>query len=122
MYNCANRVDGQSGEWYNRAMDPSVSPRVREFQIKLKALLPELQARYGVRSLGVFGSFVRGEEKPTSDLDILVEFDDRPMGLYKFIELENYLTDSLGVHVDLVEKKGLKPAIGQRILAEVITL
>ncbi len=103
-------------------MDATISPRVQEFQVRLKDLLPELQARYGVRTLGVFGSYVRGEEKPTSDLDVLVEFDDRPMGLFKFVELENYLSDTLGVRVDLVEKKGLKPRIGQRILAEVVAI
>ncbi len=86
----------------------------------LQMHLPELQRSYGVRSLGIFGSFVRGEQQPASDLDILVEFDDRPLSLFRFIELENQLSDWLGVRVDLIEKSTLKPAIGRHILAEVV--
>lgn len=86
----------------------------------LQAQLPELRQAYGVRTLGLFGSFVRGEEHATSDLDILVEFDDRPLSLFQFIELEQRLSDLLGRRVDLVEKATLKPAIGRHILAEVV--
>lgn len=95
-------------------------PQAKDFIRALQAHLPELQRDYGVRALWVFGSYVRGEETPTSDLDVLVEFDDRPLSLFKFIELEYHLSDLLGVRVDLVEKRGLKPAIGQHILAEVV--
>ncbi len=86
----------------------------------LQAHLSELQRTYGVRTLGLFGSFVRGEERSASDLDVLVEFDDRPLSLFQFIELEHHLSDLLGVRVDLVEKAALKPAIGRHILAEVV--
>ncbi len=89
---------------------------------ELKAWLPELRQRYGVVSLGVFGSYVRGEQRGGSDLDILVEFDDRPLTLLQFIALENELSDRLGLKVDLVEKGCLKPGIGQHILQEVVTL
>jgi predicted nucleotidyltransferase len=85
----------------------------------LRKHLPELKQRYGVRSLGVFGSFVRGEQRNRSDLDILVEFDRAPT-LFGFIDLRDYLTDLLGVKVDLVMKSSLKPAIGRHILAEVV--
>ncbi len=88
----------------------------------LRAQLPELRMRYGVRSLGVFGSYVRGEQGEESDLDLLVEFDERPLTLLQFIALENELSDRLGVKVDLVEKSALKPAIGQRILQEIVPL
>jgi predicted nucleotidyltransferase len=89
----------------------------------LQEILPDLQQRYSVRSLGVFGSYVRGEHTPYSDLDILVEFDPNArFGLLKFCELENYLSDQLGLRVDLVEKSALKPVIGQRILREVLPL
>ena len=79
------------------------------------------QERYKVSELGIFGSYVRQEQTENSDLDLLVEFSETP-SLLKFINLENYLSDNLGVKVDLVHKKGLKPRIGERILAEVIYL
>jgi uncharacterized protein len=87
----------------------------------LQAHLPELQQAYGVRTLGVFGSHVRGEARLDSDLDVLVEFDEqRPLSLFQFVELENRLGDLLGLRVDLVEKATLKPVIGRHILAEVV--
>jgi predicted nucleotidyltransferase len=79
---------------------------------------PELYQKWKVKSLGIFGSYVRGEAKKRSDLDLLVEIDDPKMSLLRFIALENYLSDLLGVKVDLVEKQTLKPAIGRHILEE----
>ena len=70
--------------------------------------------------MGVFGSYVHGEQGPDSDLDLLVEFDDRPLSLLDVLRLENEIGDALGLGVDLVEKRALKPYIGQRILAEVV--
>jgi len=89
---------------------------------QLRSMLPDLRVRYGVRSLGVFGSYVRGEQGPGSDLDLLVEFDDRPLSLFDFVRLENEVSDALNLKVDLVEKRALKPYIGQHILAEVVTV
>jgi predicted nucleotidyltransferase len=80
-----------------------------------------LQERYKVKKLGVFGSYVRKEQTEASDVDVLVEFSETP-SLLKFINLENYLSDNLGVKVDLVHKSGLKPRLGERILAEVVYL
>ena len=97
-------------------------PTLEEILNALRAHLPELGERYGITSLGVFGSYVRGEQRSRSDLDILVEFDQRPLTLLQFIALENELSDRLGIRVDLVEKSALKPAIGRRILQEVVTL
>lgn len=68
--------------------------------------------------LGLFGSYVRGEQRKRSDLDVLVEFVRVP-GMFRFLELERELSSLLGVRVDLVEKEALKPAIGGRILQEV---
>lgn len=87
----------------------------------LQRQMPKLRDRYQVESLGVFGSFVRQEQLPDSDLDLLVTFRETP-GLLRYIELENYLSDLLGVQVDLVMKDALKPHIGKRILEEVIML
>jgi uncharacterized protein len=80
-----------------------------------------LQERYNVREVGIFGSYVRREQRETSDVDVLVEFSEIP-SLLKFVNLENYLSDNLGVKVDLVHKGGLKPRLGERILAEVVYL
>lgn len=79
-----------------------------------------LKKRYKVKEIGIFGSYVRGEaKKKKSDMDILVDFDDG-ISLLKFIEMENYLTDILGIKVDLVMKNALKPRIGRQILKEVV--
>ncbi len=80
-----------------------------------------MKAEYGVDTIGIFGSYVRGEARETSDLDLLVTFSTKP-GLLKFIALENYLSDLLGIHVDLVMPSALKNKIGQQILAEVIPI
>lgn len=86
----------------------------------LKRHMPELTERYRVRSLGVFGSYAQNRQKKGSDLDLLIEFaDDEHLSLLQYIELELYLSDLLGVKVDLVEKRALKPAIGRHILQEV---
>jgi uncharacterized protein len=90
-----------------------------EIRFKLRQHMPDLTARFRVRTLELFGSYVRHENRPDSDVDILVTFDRTP-GLLRFIELENYLGDLLGLKVDLVLKDSLKPAIGRQVLAEAI--
>jgi predicted nucleotidyltransferase len=85
---------------------------------KLHKMLPELKEKYHVSYLGIFGSYVRGEQKPESDLDVLVEFSKTPT-IFKFVNLENYLSDAPGVKVDLVMKDALKPNIGNYILNDV---
>lgn len=70
----------------------------------------------------LFGSYVRGEERPRSDLDVLVELGDKPIGLFKYIKLESFLSEKLGVKIDLVDKQGLKPALGQQILREAVVV
>ena len=86
---------------------------------KLRAMLPLLHEKYHVRTLEVFGSYVREEEKPGSDLDLLVTFEEVPT-LFQFVALENLLSDELGVKVDLVMKDSLKPTIGKYILEEAL--
>jgi predicted nucleotidyltransferase len=94
-----------------------------DIQTNLRQIQPFLQQAYQVAQLGIFGSYVRGEQTPTSDLDILVEFNpDTRFGLVTFCELENYLSETLALKVDLVMKTGLKSHIGDRILHEVIYL
>ncbi len=79
----------------------------------------ELAERYRVKEIGLFGSYVRGEQKRGSDVDILVEFEEVP-DLLKFIELERYLEKLLKRKVDLVEKTALRPQLKDIILNEVI--
>jgi len=78
-----------------------------------------LRERFKVRRMGIFGSWVRNEQKKGSDIDILVEFEG-PVGLLDFLALENYLSDLLGIKVDLVMESALKQRIGERILEEVV--
>ena len=83
----------------------------------------ELQKKYSVKAIGVFGSYVRGTQKKQSDVDVLVEFDESSnLSLLDFVRLENYLGEVLGVKVDLVEKHTLKPRIGKRVLEEVVNV
>ncbi len=89
--------------------------------MKLRENKPFLEEKYKVKTLGVFGSYVRGEQKKSSDLDILVEFAE-PVGLFEYMELEEFLEKNTGVKVDLVSKKALKPRIGKHILEEVINI
>jgi len=77
-----------------------------------------LREEYGVKEIGIFGSYIRGEQKEVSDVDILVELE-KPIGFVKFLKLEKRISGLLGIKVDLVTKKALKPFIGQQILQEV---
>jgi hypothetical protein len=92
-------------------------------QIKqtIQAQKPYLAEKYGVTEIGLFGSYVRGEARPDSDLDVLVEFVEYP-SLLEFIYLEDELSETLGIQIDLVMKTGLKPRLGQHILQEVVYL
>ncbi len=90
----------------------------KDINEKLQRHLHALRVQYGVDRIGLFGSFVRGEQHPGSDIDLLVEFA-RPVGLFKFMELENQLSELLGGKVDLVTRNALKPKIGKSILDEV---
>jgi len=106
----------------NSRKPPPRNHQLARFKRILRKHLPELRERYMVKSLGLFGSYVRGDQRKRSDLDVLVEISDDSLSLLKIIELELYLCDLLGVNVDLVEKSDLKPRIGQRILNEVVPL
>lgn len=78
----------------------------------------EFKEQYGLKEIGIFGSYVRGEQNEKSDLDILVELEN-PIGFVRFFKLENSLSQLLGVQVEIVTKKALKLHIGKRILQEV---
>jgi len=91
----------------------------RKIENLLRKHKEELKKRFKLKEIGIFGSFVRDEQKKKSDIDILVEFEE-PIGLFEFMDLEEYLMKILGAKVDLVSKKALKPRIGKHILQEVI--
>jgi len=87
----------------------------------LKKHKKELQENFKVKNMGIFGSYVRGEQREASDVDILVEFYETP-DLLKFIELERYLEEILGVKVDLVRKQAIREELRERILKEVVSV
>ena len=84
----------------------------------IKNSKPGMEALFGVEKVGLFGSFVREQQKKRSDIDILVSFS-RDIDLFDFIDLREYLENRLRQKVDLVMESALKPAIGKRILSEV---
>ena len=79
----------------------------------------ELKAKYDIKEIGIFGSYVRGEQSKKSDIDILVEFYEVP-DLFKFIEIERYLEELIGIKVDLVRKAGIRIELRDQILSEVV--
>ena len=89
---------------------------IKEVLRKNKEILSQ---KFKVKKLAIFGSFVRGEQKRNSDVDILVEFFE-PVSFFSFLDLEEYLSKLLGSKVDLVSKKALKPRIGKFILQEMV--
>jgi len=81
----------------------------------------KLARDFGIKSLALFGSVVRNEATPASDVDLLVEFDGRPVGLFHLSRTQHYLESILGIpQVDLVLRDGIKPALKERILREAI--
>ncbi len=74
--------------------------------------LPKLKAKYPLLSLGVFGSYSRGEETPNSDLDVLYEaLPGKFLDLYNYIDLKNELAEITHLKIDLVNKKFINPIV-----------
>jgi hypothetical protein len=90
-----------------------------DIMAQLRALQPDLGRRYPIRGMGVFGSYVRGEQRDGSDLDVLIELGEG-MGLIEYAGLQQELSDALGLKVDLVEREALRPRIARHVLAEVV--
>ncbi|MEN6611622.1 MAG: nucleotidyltransferase family protein [Methanoregulaceae archaeon] len=90
---------------------------VDEIQKILHECLPEIREKYGVASIGIFGSWARGEEGPDSDIDIIVDLD-RPIG-WELVDLSDYLESRLHNKVDLVIRRSLHPLIRDSVMAEV---
>jgi predicted nucleotidyltransferase len=92
---------------------------IEEAKAVLKEHKAQVAQKYRVSEIGIFGSFVRGQQKKRSDIDILVDFSEIP-DLLKFIELERYLQKLLRKKVDLVDKQGIRPQLKDIIMKEVI--
>ncbi len=78
-----------------------------------------LEEKYRVIEIGIFGSYVKREQKAASDIDILVEFE-KPVSLLNIVSLENYLSDILGIKVDVVPRKNIREELKDSILKEAI--
>ncbi|MEA1965315.1 MAG: nucleotidyltransferase family protein [Candidatus Aerophobetes bacterium] len=92
---------------------------LREIKEVLSAHKRGMEKKYKIREIKIFGSYVRNEQKKRSDVDILVDFYEVP-DLFKFIEIEEYLKNLLGVKVDLVRKPVLRPELRDKILSEAV--
>ena len=92
---------------------------LNEVKIILSAHREELSDRFRVKKVGIFGSYVRGEQKRDSDLDVLVEFNE-PVSLLGVAKVENFLCDLLDVKVDVVPKKDIRPELRKTILSETV--
>lgn len=92
-----------------------------EIKNLLESLKPVLKDKFQVDTIGIFGSYSQGQQKQTSDVDLLVTFiEPNEIDLLDFIGLKQFLRRKLGVKVDLLEKKALKARIKDRILEETI--
>ncbi len=93
----------------------------KSIQRKLHAHKAELRRRFGISSLGLFGSYARGQQKKSSDVDILVRYKKTP-GFFDYIRAENYISELLGAKVDLVIDRDLHPIVAKRISGEVVPI
>ena len=93
----------------------------RDVTAILRQALPDLRARWPIRDLALFGSRVRDDATPSSDLDVLVTFS-RPIPLSSFLALEQELSAITGLRVDLVSSAALKPYIAERVRTEAVAL
>ena len=84
----------------------------------LAAIKAEVSARYGIRSLALFGSRARGDARETSDVDVLIDIDPR-VGL-EFVDLAEVMEQRLGLHVDLISTRALAPRHRKAIEADLV--
>ncbi|MFH1227475.1 MAG: nucleotidyltransferase family protein [Planctomycetota bacterium] len=92
---------------------------LKDIKIVLKRYEPEIRSRYGVKKIGIFGSYARNQQRPKSDLDVLADID-KSVSLLGLVGIENYLSELLGVKVDLIPREDIRPELKRRILKEVI--
>lgn len=85
----------------------------------IEAEFPLLKKEYQVKKIGLFGSYAREEQNISSDIDLLVEFG-KPIGFFTLFKLEDYLSDKLGIKVEIVTPRALKEIITPTIMRDVI--
>jgi len=93
----------------------------QDLVIKLKELRPMIAARYKAKEIGLFGSFVRGEQSATSDIDVLVEFEEEA-DLFDLVGLALRLEEELQRKVDVIPKRALREELRDSVLQEVVAL
>ncbi|MDP2279748.1 MAG: nucleotidyltransferase family protein [Nitrospirota bacterium] len=86
----------------------------------LKRYESAIKEKFHVRKIGVFGSFARGEEKEGSDIDVLIELEDRYETFDNFMDLKFFLEDLFKREVDLVTVEALRPQLKDDIMREVV--
>jgi len=94
---------------------------LKEIKEILSAYKKDLEEKYAIKEIKIFGSYVKNEQEKSSDVDILVDFYEVP-DLFKFIEIEEYLENLLGIKVDLVRKPVLRVELRDEILKEAIEI
>jgi len=77
-----------------------------------------IKRNFHVKEIGIFGSYIRGEQPTSSDIDILVEFEKGHKDFFNYMRLKYHLEELLGRNVDLVIKNAVKPRLRERILSE----
>jgi len=95
---------------------------LQEIKQILTERMPEIKEKYGVKNLYIFGSYVRGEQKIESDIDILVEFEKGKKSFDNYMNLKFYLEDLFGKKVDLVIKEAVKPKLKKYIYEEAVSV
>ena len=93
--------------------------KLKQIQDILASSKAELRKRYKVKELGIFGSYARGQQKKTSDVDILVKFNPNA-SLFDFVGLGNYLEEKLKIKVDVVSENGIRPELKNNIIKGVL--
>ena len=91
---------------------------LQDIRLTLNKHKPDLLTKYPIKSITIFGSFARNEQTDDSDLDLMVEFNDK-IGI-RFIDLADEIEDYIGIKVDLVSRKGLKDRYFQAIKSELV--
>lgn len=94
---------------------------IKEIQELLKRCKDEIEKEFKAEIIGIFGSYVRGEEKPESDVDVLVRFKEGAT-LFDLVGLAEFLEEQIGVKVDVVSERAIKPELKEQILKEVVAI
>jgi len=98
-----------------------MNKEVRKIIETIRYLKDEIKKEYKAEVVGVFGSYVRGEQKEGSDIDVLVRFSEGAT-LFDLVALADFLEEKLGRKVDLVSERAIREELKERILKEVVTI